>query len=164
MLSCIQLLLTEEAMTNTFKQNLIKSLNNFEKNFQPLLESKEIKKIVKVLKDNRVKRAKQAEEMLTQPIREGLANYNREKKALKALYKKETKKMKQAFDEQLNLMEDIKKTLEKHSISKKSKAKTKKKIAKKTTKSSVSKSSKKTTKKVAIKATKKATKKVQRKV
>ena len=49
MLSCIQLLLTEEAMTNTFKQNLIKSLNNFEKNFQPLLESKEIKKIVELL-------------------------------------------------------------------------------------------------------------------
>ena len=80
-------------MTNTLKHNLVKSLSNFEKNFQPLLESKEIKKIVKVLKENRAKRTKQAEEMLTQPFKEGLANYNREKKALKALYKKEAKKI-----------------------------------------------------------------------
>lgn len=128
----------------------MQSLHKFEKNFQPLVDNKELKIIVSVVKKMRSKRKKQVEQMLSSSIKELRANYKRERKALIALGKKEVTKTKKVFNDQVKEFDKIKSNLEKHfSLQGRKKTTAKKATTKK--KMATKNAASKTTKKVATK-------------
>jgi len=137
-------------MPSNLKESIVQSLHKFEKNFQPLVDNKELKIIVSVVKKMRSKRKKQVEQMLSSSIKELRANYKRERKALIALGKKEVTKTKKVFNDQVKEFDKIKSNLEKHfSLQGRKKTTAKKATTKK--KMATKNAASKTTKKVATK-------------